>query len=378
MGSQRIEPHRITRPIQLLATWFAALVILDAAFLAAATTIEQPSWIPVVLTLAAIGNVPLFIFFMFRLQTRYRPEMQEDSFYSGYLRDRQLQIDQVSLQLRQSLDQEGLDLLSVAGGRSLRNDDVGGAARSDIQELAASLRTLISQERTETPAAEASTLPSSPEALLSVSRALMAEEQWAAAARYFDQYVKDNPNDWQAQFARGVAHANSRLGAESDRSALQAISSAIASAPLNLDPNTRARLFIYRAAMLKRLSRLQEAEADLRLAEPLATDDYEVGDLKYNLASVYAMTNRRHQALTIIKDLRERGQLGGVRAHLNDYFRSLADDPQFRRLLEPTDAEVQPQSNISESILQLEDESWKSARQSDTPPDVPDRLDNDL
>ena len=83
--SKQIEPHKITKPIQLLAAWLAGLVLVNGSFLVAATQIAQPTWVPGALVAAGIVNVPLFLLAIFLLQTRFRPEMQEDSFYSRYL-----------------------------------------------------------------------------------------------------------------------------------------------------------------------------------------------------------------------------------------------------------------------------------------------------
>lgn len=82
---QRIEPHKITKPIQLLAAWLIGLVLVNGSFLAAATSIAEPSWIRVLLTIACVINVPLFLAAIFLLQTKFRPEMQEDTYYSKYL-----------------------------------------------------------------------------------------------------------------------------------------------------------------------------------------------------------------------------------------------------------------------------------------------------
>jgi hypothetical protein len=79
-----IEPDKITKPIQLVATWFATLVLLVGAFLGAANTARRPSWIPVLFGAAAVLAVPFFAWLVFRLQTRYRPELQEDPYYSKY------------------------------------------------------------------------------------------------------------------------------------------------------------------------------------------------------------------------------------------------------------------------------------------------------
>jgi hypothetical protein len=87
MAQRGIEPEKVTKPIQLVATWFAALVLLVGAFLGAATTARRPAWIPVLFGMAAVLAVPFFALFVFRLQTKYRPELQEDPYYSKYVAD---------------------------------------------------------------------------------------------------------------------------------------------------------------------------------------------------------------------------------------------------------------------------------------------------
>lgn len=81
----KIEPHRITKPIQLLASWLLGLIIVNGAFLFAAAHVTKPDWVSGALVIASIVNVPLFLLSIFLLQTKFRPEMQEDSFYSKYL-----------------------------------------------------------------------------------------------------------------------------------------------------------------------------------------------------------------------------------------------------------------------------------------------------
>lgn len=83
--SQKIPVEKVTKPIQLLAAWLTGLVIVDGMFLTAAKTINEPAWITGALSIAAIINVPAFLAAIFLLQTKFRPEMQEDSFYSKYL-----------------------------------------------------------------------------------------------------------------------------------------------------------------------------------------------------------------------------------------------------------------------------------------------------
>jgi len=81
--SQKSE--KITKPIQLLAAWLAGLLSINSCFLIAAANLGIGSWEAGALVIAAILNVPLFLTAVFLLQTKFRPEMQEDSFYSTYL-----------------------------------------------------------------------------------------------------------------------------------------------------------------------------------------------------------------------------------------------------------------------------------------------------
>lgn len=85
MIDKRLRPEKITKPIQLLAAWLTGLVLVNGGFLTAAPHIKEPTWAAGVLVIAAVLNVPLFLVSLFLLQTRYRPEMQEDTYYSQYL-----------------------------------------------------------------------------------------------------------------------------------------------------------------------------------------------------------------------------------------------------------------------------------------------------
>lgn len=85
MNEQKIEASKITKPIQLLASWLAGLILVNGSFLATAISITTPEWVRASLVVASIVNVPLFLIFLFMLQTKFRPEMQEDAFYAKYL-----------------------------------------------------------------------------------------------------------------------------------------------------------------------------------------------------------------------------------------------------------------------------------------------------
>lgn len=86
METQKIVAHKITKPIQLMAVWFIALLLVDSAFLTAAAKITAPSWITPMLTIAAITFVPLFLVCVFLMQTVFRKELQEDQYYSEWLK----------------------------------------------------------------------------------------------------------------------------------------------------------------------------------------------------------------------------------------------------------------------------------------------------
>ncbi|WP_430468856.1 hypothetical protein [Vreelandella titanicae] len=85
MSEQKINPNQVTKPIQLLAAWLVGLILINGSFLGAAKVITLPSWAPGLLVIAAVINVPIFLSLIFFLQTRFRAELQEDTFYSKHL-----------------------------------------------------------------------------------------------------------------------------------------------------------------------------------------------------------------------------------------------------------------------------------------------------
>ena len=85
MENHKIEPHKITKPIQLMAVWFVALLLIDSELLTAATFIKEPSWIPPLLVISAICTIPLFLVGIFLIQTVFRKELQDDLYYSKWL-----------------------------------------------------------------------------------------------------------------------------------------------------------------------------------------------------------------------------------------------------------------------------------------------------
>jgi Flp pilus assembly protein TadD len=230
--------------------------------------------------------------------------------------------------IARSLDSRDLDLVNLAiGRRSLE----GASQATEVTEAVSSLVRTVAQ-LDEVAGSQGVVVPA--EVLLETARGLMASDDWVGAARYLDRYIQENPDDWEAQFARGVAHANSRVGQRSNLAALVAYSDAIAFQPDDGDANLVARLHTYRGAMLKRLGRLGEAEADFAVAQRLATDPYEKTDVAYNLACIYAMTNRRDAALDVIRSLLGTAYIDVIRANRSGYFDSLANDAEFESILD--------------------------------------------
>jgi len=244
--------------------------------------------------------------------------------FEGQLRARQQEAISDSQSLSDAFGASGLDLLAVATGRKTLDDTADPeAVKRELSSLLDTLRQIDTQpQRAKDPAPA--------EALLEAARGLMAGHAWVPAAEYLDRYVQLKPDDWDAHFARAVAHANARGGDESNRAALRAYNDAIALAPPDIEPNLLARLLSYRGAMYKRLERLAEAEADLNAAAALATHAYERADIDYNLACVYAMTGRRDEAMKKVHALSSTKFIGAIRANADRYFAALLDDPEFR------------------------------------------------
>jgi small-conductance mechanosensitive channel len=65
-------------------------------------------------------------------------------------------------------------------------------------------------------------------AALQLGRGYIATKQWHLASVYLQYYLSQEPNDWETQFVKGVAFANSRQGRESDIAALRSYNEAIA------------------------------------------------------------------------------------------------------------------------------------------------------
>ncbi len=217
--------------------------------------------------------------------------------------------------LADALSRSGVTMHALASGASL--EQAQETIHATVGDL---LRRMESAER-------ASGGIGHPAWHLELAKGYMAKRDWGKAALHFDTYVEFDPTDSEIQFSRGVAHANARTDT---LSSLRAYNEAIAFAPASLDDNMRARHFAYRGAMLKRMDRLAEAESDLKLALSIASRDYEIHDIKYNLAAVYAMWGKRAEMMACVEELKGHDrELAAIRYHLKDYFARFASDPEF-------------------------------------------------
>lgn len=130
---QEIDPTNVTKPIQLLATWLSALVLINGAFLTCAVTITSPWWASGALIIAAIMNVPIFVVLLFLLQTRYRVEQLDDEHYSKQLETnkQKLTVEDVSIEvatLRQDVFESVRNTLTL------------------MEDIRSSLHTVVSSE----------------------------------------------------------------------------------------------------------------------------------------------------------------------------------------------------------------------------------------
>lgn len=119
---QKIQPHKVTKPIQLLAAWMVGLIVTNATFLAAATYLSPSAWERGALVIAAIVNVPLFIGALFLLQTRFRAELQEDHFYFEYLSKKTASLIRVDKNIVQGSRLEALER-EAARSKLIRGED---------------------------------------------------------------------------------------------------------------------------------------------------------------------------------------------------------------------------------------------------------------
>lgn len=131
---------------------------------------------------------------------------------------------------------------------------------------------------------------------------------------------------WEVHDLEAVSYANQR-DPTADVLALRSIERALALRPDLPDPTRIGRLHVHRAALLKRLDRLDDAEAALSETRSLWAGTPAEADAWYNLACIYAMTSRREAMLDALFATRgDVDAVARVRSHLGDYFEQYARD----------------------------------------------------
>ena len=78
-------PHKI-KLINSPAAWLLTLLVLVGLLLKAAVNISEPPWICPILVVISIIIIFIIIWITFKLQTVYRPLLQEDIYYSKWLK----------------------------------------------------------------------------------------------------------------------------------------------------------------------------------------------------------------------------------------------------------------------------------------------------
>lgn len=158
MDNKQINPEKITKPIQLLGAWLAGLIVINGSFLAVASTITTPQWVVGALVIASIINVPIFLGCIFLLQTKFRPEMQEDSYYARYLESStgklvyQKKEDAATIELKEIIESsnklnismfsgldEGLKKVAETVKSVSQEEKLGGKYRGNIVEIERSI-----------------------------------------------------------------------------------------------------------------------------------------------------------------------------------------------------------------------------------------------
>ncbi|MCG2785042.1 MAG: hypothetical protein L6461_08045 [Anaerolineae bacterium] len=86
MSNQKIEPEKITKPIQLIAVWFIGLVILVGAFIGGAVAIQNSPVLQTILVIASVITPLVFVGAIFLLQTKFRTQFLDDTLYADYLK----------------------------------------------------------------------------------------------------------------------------------------------------------------------------------------------------------------------------------------------------------------------------------------------------
>jgi hypothetical protein len=87
MSTDNIKPEKITHPIQLMASWFVLVIVIDSGLLIAASKITEPKWVIGLFCISAVSIPVIAMIAVFLMLTKFRPHLQESKEYSRWLRD---------------------------------------------------------------------------------------------------------------------------------------------------------------------------------------------------------------------------------------------------------------------------------------------------
>lgn len=87
MSGTQLAPEKITSPFQLMAAWFAMLVLIVSVLLTAAGNIEKPEWAAGYLITFSSVVILVVISCVLLMLTKYRPHLQDGKEYAEWIKD---------------------------------------------------------------------------------------------------------------------------------------------------------------------------------------------------------------------------------------------------------------------------------------------------
>lgn len=103
MAGTNLIPEKINSPFQLMAAWFAMLVLLVSALLTGAANISHPSWAAGFLIVFTAILILLVLACVTLMLTKFRPHLQDGKEYSQWLKDQNAYTSSVSRQTSSQL-----------------------------------------------------------------------------------------------------------------------------------------------------------------------------------------------------------------------------------------------------------------------------------
>lgn len=88
MAGTQLSPEKITSPFQLMAAWFAMLVLLVSVLLTAANNVTHPEWAAGYLVIFTSIIVVVVIACVILMLTAFRPHLQDGKEYAEWLKDK--------------------------------------------------------------------------------------------------------------------------------------------------------------------------------------------------------------------------------------------------------------------------------------------------